>query len=79
MLPATTALATLHPQGREMGLQSGANVVMPNLSPIESRSKYSIYNNKASLGNEGAEAAEATRRQLGKIGFDASPDRGDMV
>ncbi|MGE5573975.1 MAG: [FeFe] hydrogenase H-cluster radical SAM maturase HydE [Bacteroidota bacterium] len=42
-LPATTALATLHPDGRRMGLECGANVVMPNVTPLEFRHLYEIY------------------------------------
>ena len=48
-------LATLSPEGREKGILAGANVVMPNLSPVIQRSKYSLYDNKASLGAEAAE------------------------
>lgn len=57
LIPATTALATLIPDGRERGILAGANVVMPNLSPREERRKYELYNDKASLGAESAEGA----------------------
>ena len=43
LLPATTALGTIRPDGRERGLQAGANVVMPNLSPLGVRKKYALY------------------------------------
>jgi len=77
LLPATTALGTLHPQGREMGLMAGANVVMPNLSPRNHRKDYSIYDNKLSSGSEAAESASDIRSRLSRLGADASADRGD--
>lgn len=77
LLPATTALGTLHPQGRELGLLAGANVVMPNLSPRSHRSQYSIYDNKLSTGSEAAESADDIRTRLRTLGSDPSPDRGD--
>ena len=40
LLPSTTALGTIHPKGRELGILAGANVVMPNLSPLDVRAKY---------------------------------------
>ena len=52
LLPATSALGTMHPQGRERAIAAGANVVMPNLSPQDTRALYSIYNNKLSTGSE---------------------------
>ena len=55
LLPATTALGTIHPLGREKGIQSGANVVMPNLSPVNVRDKYKLYDNKICTGDEAAE------------------------
>ena len=50
LLPATTALGTIEPDGREQGVMAGANVVMPNLSPMEVRKKYMLYDNKISTG-----------------------------
>lgn len=52
LIPATTALGTIHPQGRERGLQAGANVVMPNLSPVGVRKLYDLYENKICTGEE---------------------------
>lgn len=78
LLPATTALGTLHPQGRELGLMAGANVVMPNLSPRSHRSQYSIYDNKLATGSEAAESADDIRSRLRQLGSDPSPDRGDF-
>ncbi len=54
LLPATTALGTLHPRGRERGMAAGANVVMPNLSPCDVREKYLLYDNKICSGDEAA-------------------------
>lgn len=77
LLPATTALGTLHPQGRELGIMAGANVVMPNLSPKSHRAEYSIYDNKLATGSEAAESAADIRLRLRGMGADADPDRGD--
>ena len=55
LLPATTALGTIAPDGRELGILSGANVVMPNLSPLSVRKKYMLYDGKISTGDEAAE------------------------
>lgn len=80
LLPATTALATLNPDnGRKMAFSAGANVVMPNLSPIEHREEYSLYNNKLSLGNEAAEGIKILKRQIEAAGFELDMSRGDNV
>ena len=78
LIPATTALATLAPDGRERGILAGANVVMPNLSPREERKKYELYNDKASLGAESAEGLAALQKQLDAIGYGISTERGDF-
>lgn len=78
LLPATTALGTLHPQGREMGILAGANVIMPNLSPKSHRAEYSIYDNKLSSGSEAAETVYDTRSRLNNLGVDIPTDRGDF-
>lgn len=77
LIPSTTALATLAPNGRERGILAGANVVMPNLSPCEERKKYELYNNKASLGAESAEGLLSLQKQLQTIGYEISKERGD--
>lgn len=77
LLPATTALATLDPKGREAGLRAGANVLMPNLSPLSVRKKYALYDNKASLDGEAAENVAALSDWLRSIGYEAVVDRGD--
>lgn len=77
LLPATTALGTLHPKGRELGIMAGANVIMPNLSPKDLRAQYSIYDNKLGTGSEAAESATDIRQRLHTIGADGVVDRGD--
>lgn len=77
LIPATTALATLAPDGRERGILAGANVVMPNLSPSHQRAKYSLYDNKASAGAEAAEGLLKLEEQLKGIGYEVSRERGD--
>lgn len=78
LLPATTALGTLHPTGRERAVMAGANVVMPNLSPQDTRALYSIYNNKLSTGSEAAESLADIRLRMEAIGMEIPVDRGDF-
>lgn len=77
LLPATTALGTLDPSGREMALNAGANVVMPNLSPQENRKDYAIYDNKISTGEEAVESRAALETRLSAAGYHPSYTRGD--
>ena len=77
LIPSTTALATLSPDGREKGILAGANVVMPNLSPREQRKKYALYDNKAAFGAEAAEGLRNLAQQLETIGYQISTERGD--
>ena len=78
LIPATTALATLTPRGRLEGILSGANVVMPNLSPSDVRAKYAIYENKAAWGTEAAEGLTALEDELHSIGYHINYARGDF-
>ena len=78
LLPATTALGTIMNGGREKGILSGANVVMPNLSPVSVRKKYMLYNGKISTGDEAAEAVNNLALSMKKIGFEVVTDRGDF-
>ena len=78
LLPATTALGTIHPQGREMGLKAGANVVMPNLSPVAARAKYKLYDNKICLGEESAQCRGCLERRVNQAGYRLVTDRGDV-
>ena len=77
LIPSTTALASLTPRGRLEGILSGANVVMPNLSPSDVRAKYAIYENKASWGKEAAEGLSALDEELSTIGYHIDWSRGD--
>lgn len=78
LLPSTTALGTLENNGREKGILSGANVVMPNLSPEEARNKYMLYNNKLNTGVESAEKLEMLKKRIKAIGYEIVTDRGDI-
>ena len=77
LLPATTALGTIHPEGREMGVLSGANVVMPNLSPISVRKKYMLYDGKICTGDESAQCRSCLSGRMKQIGCEIVTDRGD--
>lgn len=77
LIPATTAIATLHPEGRLAAIRSGCNVVMPNLSPLNHRADYALYNNKACLGAEAAEGVALLEAQLDTIGYQIDWGRGD--
>lgn len=77
LIPATTALGTVHPQGRELGLKAGANVVMPNLSPVQVRAQYSLYDNKAHSGQEAAEGLAALKESVAQAGYQVVVSRGD--
>lgn len=79
LLPATTALGTIHPKGREKGILAGANVVMPNLSPVDVRDKYKLYDNKICTGDEAAECRFCMQRRMESIGYEVVTDRGDYI
>lgn len=78
LLPSTTALGTISPDGREKGLLSGANVVMPNLSPQSAREKYELYNNKLNTGAENAYNLNELREKISSIGYEIVTERGDI-
>ena len=77
LLPSTTALGTIHPKGREMGIRAGANVVMPNLTPLQVRKNYLLYDNKIGTGAEAAEGLAILKEQMEAIGYRITVDRGD--
>jgi biotin synthase len=77
LIPATTALGTIDPKGRELGIKAGANVVMPNLSPLETRSKYLLYDGKICTGDEAAECVACMGRRMNSIGYSLVNSRGD--
>ena len=79
LLPATTALGTMHPQGRELGILAGANVLMPNLSPVGVRKKYELYDNKICTGEESAQCLRCLSTRVEAIGYKIVTDRGDYI
>ena len=79
LLPATTALGTVDPLGREKGLLAGANVVMPNLSPSDVRGKYLLYDNKICTGEEAAECIRCMKLRVEKVGYRVVAGRGDHI
>ncbi len=79
LLPATTALGSIDPEGREKGILSGANVVMPNLSPSDAREKYSLYDNKLSSGAESANGKSELEKRMESIGYKIVTDKGDII
>lgn len=78
LLPSTTALGTINPTGRELGLKAGGNVVMPNLSPTNVREKYAIYDNKICTGEESAQCRRCLEMRIKSAGYRAVTDRGDV-
>lgn len=79
LLPATTALGTIHPKGRELGILAGANVVMPNLSPTDVRKDYLLYDNKICTGEEAAECRHDLEERMQSIGYQVVTARGDSL
>lgn len=79
LLPATTALGTIAPNGRELGLMTGCNVVMPNLSPVMVRKKYDLYDNKICTGEEAAECRGCLQRRIESAGYEIASERGDCI
>ena len=79
LLPATTALGTMDPLGREKGLAAGANVVMPNLSPVKNRKQYDLYDNKICTGEEAAECRGCLERRVLSTGYRLVAERGDAL
>lgn len=78
LIPATTALGTIHPSGRERGLAAGANVVMPNLSPVGVRGLYSLYDNKICTGEEAAECRGCLSRRVASVGYEVVTAVGNV-
>ncbi len=79
LLPATTALGTIDPKGREKGILAGANVLMPNLSPTSVRSKYTLYDNKICTGEEAAECINCLKNRVSSIGYEIVTNPGDRA
>ena len=79
LLPSTTALGTIDPMGREKGIMFGANVVMPNLSPVNVRKKYELYDNKICTGEESAQCRDCLSNRMKSIGYEVVTCRGDII
>ena len=79
LLPATTALGSIHPEGRELGLKAGANVVMPNLSPVRVRKLYDLYEGKICTGDEAAECRVCLEKRVENAGYKIVTHRGDVL
>ena len=79
LLPSTTALGTIDKEGREKGILSGGNVVMPNLSPLSVRKKYMLYEGKISTDEEAAENLARLKEKISAIGFEVVTERGDFI
>ncbi|MBO5292942.1 MAG: [FeFe] hydrogenase H-cluster radical SAM maturase HydE [Lachnospiraceae bacterium] len=79
LLPATTALGTAAGDGRERGILAGANVVMPNLSPVSVRKKYMLYDDKICTGEESAQCVGCLSRRIASVGCEIAVSRGDSL
>ena len=78
LIPSTTALGTINPQGRELGLKAGANVVMPNLSPVNVRKLYTLYDNKICTGEEAAQCKGCLENRVKSAGYRIVTDIGNV-
>jgi len=67
-IASSTALETLDPLGRQKGILAGANVVMPNLTPVSDRVNYQLYNNKPNLDKDAATSTASLNRVISEIG-----------
>jgi biotin synthase len=76
-IPATTALDTIDPIGRERGLTAGANVVMPDLTPFPYRSNYQIYPGKRGSQDDPLESTNRLQKRIEALGRTISYKRGD--
>ncbi|MGN1036779.1 MAG: [FeFe] hydrogenase H-cluster radical SAM maturase HydE [Ruminococcus sp.] len=79
LIPATTALGTVSPDGRERGIKAGCNVVMPNLSPLRFRKSYELYDNKICTGEESAQCIECLKKRIESVGYMLDMGRGDYI
>ena len=75
-IPATTAMETLNPNGRIIALNSGANVVMPNITGVEHRKNYEIYPNKICLNDSAEKCVHCITGKIKSIGRDVSTSKG---
>jgi biotin synthase len=79
LLPATTALGSIADNGRILGLKTGCNVIMPNISPEDARKKYNLYDNKLVSGSETAEGISMLKAEIEAAGYTVSDERGDFL
>lgn len=79
LIPSTTALGTIHPRGREMGMEAGANVVMPNLSPTDVRKDYMLYDNKICIGDAAVQCRHCIEMRMESVGYEVVSARGDSL
>ena len=77
LIPSTTALASSDSEGTARGIMAGANVVMPNITPLRYRPDYAIYDGKKSFGTESAEGLTELCGVLQRVGYQAAMERGD--
>ncbi|MEE8886049.1 MAG: [FeFe] hydrogenase H-cluster radical SAM maturase HydE [Eubacteriales bacterium] len=77
LIPATTALGTIDPTGREQGILAGANVVMPNLSPGNVRPDYLLYDGKICTDECAGMCRNCMQRRMQSIGYEVKEVRGD--
>ncbi len=77
LIPATTALGTIKPDGREQGILAGANVIMPNLSPVRVRDKYMLYDNKICTGDASSGCRACIEARVQSVGYNVAITRGD--
>ena len=77
-IAAATALQAIRDDGREMGVEYGCNVVMPNLSPVANRKQYELYDNKICTGDEAAECRGCMENRMASVGYHLVVDRGDF-
>lgn len=75
-IPATTAMETLHPQGRILALQCGANVVMPNVTEGDYRKQYELYPGKICTGDSPAQCRACIQTKIESIGRFVDPGKG---
>lgn len=79
LLPATTALGSLDPAGRRLGLLAGANVIMPNLSPSDHRGDYLLYDGKTKAADDVFSNHKQMIQMIESAGMCVSGDRGDAA
>ncbi len=79
LIPATTALGTIDPEGREKGILAGANVIMPSISPSYTGGKYLLYKDKLKTSGEMLKGPGSIENKMRKIGYETVTARGDCA